>query len=826
MDWYDKYPCYQNANADPAGVDRERGRIWRVVYTGERKGAPVPSRPSATMNLAAMDSLELVKLLEDSNVWQRRIAQRLLSERRDLPGAKTLHEKSPVHALMKNGPTLESRLAALWTLHSADMLEDEVLDGPAEDKEPAMRAWAARITGERGYPFGDAIKRLGKLGSDPDPTVRLAVATAARQFVSGSLTVDTLSRVPVREVITGPILSSLWFSSFDAKDPLIPFMYWMALEPIVAYDPVHTIEAYQHDGALGAMPLSGILLTKIMRRVCDMRDPARLDQCVQLLANLTDKESPAVLALLNGLIEGQRGNAMVPAKSTVDTVARFAKFANPEVASRALQLGALWGDTAALQQVLVAIGNTSAPESARVDAIRIARQLKNDAARDEILQVATGKNSDAITIAAIGALSEMGGRNVAEPLIASWRNSSPAVRRAAAETMISRPEWRAALLKALEDQSISASDLSAAAIRSLVNSRDAATRERAAKAIGRYRETEADKLKLIAAKRAVVLAGEPDRQAGREIARKSCLVCHKFYGEGGEVGPDLTGVGRSSLDSLLHNVIVPNEVIGKGYENVEVETRDGRTVSGRLVENTDTRVRLLASGPKEEIVSRSDIGSMRVSELSVMPEGLEQMPDADFRNLIWYILNPPQDNKPLTPEYRRQLTGEQGPSASVDAPVDEESVALWNPEWRVSSAKDGGAPAKLVEYAGRRNVLRTRPFSVEKGAVLERLLKLPDDKPAHLSFAVAASARENWELRIFANGRLLKSTRIGHDGVSWEAVDLDLSSFAGAELILRLENAAQDGALNAGYWSDLKIIAEGREPPNRRVARSTVTDSR
>src|SRR5437763_14277242 len=34
-DWYDRYPCYQNAQADPDGVDRERGRIWRVVYTKE-----------------------------------------------------------------------------------------------------------------------------------------------------------------------------------------------------------------------------------------------------------------------------------------------------------------------------------------------------------------------------------------------------------------------------------------------------------------------------------------------------------------------------------------------------------------------------------------------------------------------------------------------------------------------------------------------------------------------------------------------------------------------------------------------------------------------
>jgi putative heme-binding domain-containing protein len=122
-------------------------------------------------------------------------------------------------------------------------------------------------------------------------------------------------------------------------------------------------------------------------------------------------------------------------------------------------------------------------------------------------------------------------------------------------------------------------------------------------------------------------------------------VCHKLYGEGADVGPDLTGVGRSTLDALLANVIDPNQVIGKGYENVEVETKDGRSLSGRMVENTDTRVKLLSAGPKEDIIAKSDVASLRVSTMSVMPEGLEQMPEADFRNLIMFILNPPQDKK-------------------------------------------------------------------------------------------------------------------------------------------------------------------------------------
>ena len=51
--------------------------------------------------------------------------------------------------------------------------------------------------------------------------------------------------------------------------------------------------------------------------------------------------------------------------------------------------------------------------------------------------------------------------------------------------------------------------------------------------------------------------------------------------------------------------------------------------------------------------------SIRTSALSLMPDGLEQMPDADFRNLIWFLLNPPQDNRSMTPQLWKELTGEE-----------------------------------------------------------------------------------------------------------------------------------------------------------------------
>src|SRR5262249_23679273 len=155
--------------------------------------------------------------------------------------------------------------------------------------------------------------------------------------------------------------------------------------------------------------------------------------------------------------------------------------------------------------------------------------------------------------------------------------------------------------------------------------------------IGRVREADADKAKIIAEKKEIVTHGLVDLEKGHEIAKRTCFVCHKLYGEGAEVGPDLTGVGRSTLDALLTNVIDPNQIVGKGYENVEIETKDGRTISGRLVEDTDSRIKLISAGPKEDVIAKSDIASKRVSQLSVMPEGLENMPDEDFRNLMAFI---------------------------------------------------------------------------------------------------------------------------------------------------------------------------------------------
>jgi putative heme-binding domain-containing protein len=369
-------------------------------------------------------------------------------------------------------------------------------------------------------------------------------------------------------------------------------------------------------------------------------------------------------AALDGLVDAFKSKGTPPTITLEPILAKLT--ANPALADKARRLATLLGDTSASRALIAKINDPVASFEERVQGIQAAVETKDEAAKSELLKlIGTAPSNQRLLTEAVRALSAFNGDEVAYTVVDAWKSFSPPTRRAAAEMLVTRSKWSRALLAGVDKKVVAPQDISATARRALARSSDSTIVDHANRVLGRYRATGEDKLKLIAEKRKVVLNGEPDLRAGYEVAKKTCFVCHKLYGEGADVGPDLTGVGRSTLDALLHNVIDPNEVIGNGFENTEIELKDGRMLSGRIVEDTPTRLKLLASGPIEHIVAREEIAlengkpAIRTSELSLMPEGLEQMPEADFRNLIWFLLNPPQDNRPWTPVLRKELLGDE-----------------------------------------------------------------------------------------------------------------------------------------------------------------------
>jgi putative heme-binding domain-containing protein len=471
-------------------------------------------------------------------------------------------------------------------------------------------------------------------------------------------------------------------------------------------------------------------------------------------------------------------------------------------------LGVAWGDVSALKALTSKVTDSSSSDADRINGIKALRQSNTPEVRGALLALATSTAPEPVLIEAIRTLGEVGAEDSSLTLLARWDALTPAAKRATSELLSSKPKWALQFLEAIQKGSIKRGDLPPTVVRNLATHKNEAIKAEATKAFGRFNGSSAEKLKLIAEKRKIVISGTPDITAGHEVAKRTCFICHKLHGEGAEIGPDLTGVGRSSLEALLHNVINPNEIIGQGYENVEVETKDGRTVSGRMVENSASRIRILMAGPQEETIAKADVKEVRVSENSVMPEGLEQMPDQDFRNLIWYILAPPEDGKPLTPDRKKELIGGSGDSVSIPANSPErdgESLALWAPGWQIDSPNFEGAPAKYPEFQGRHNVLMTHPYDSKTPAAIVRALNLPVGQKTVLSFKVAAHDRGDWELRVLAEGEVLHHQKIGHDGDRWQNIRVDLSNYAGRRIVLRLENAANDWSWEFGYWADLKL---------------------
>jgi putative heme-binding domain-containing protein len=124
-----------------------------------------------------------------------------------------------------------------------------------------------------------------------------------------------------------------------------------------------------------------------------------------------------------------------------------------------------------------------------------------------------------------------------------------------------------------------------------------------------------------------------------EVAQ--CLQCHKFGNDGGAVGPDLTAVSsRFKPRDILESIVEPSRVISEQFQNTVIETKDGDTLDGRIVEEDANRVVLQANPllPEKQTIKKSDIKDRRASKLSPMPEGLINVLSKDeVLDLLAYI---------------------------------------------------------------------------------------------------------------------------------------------------------------------------------------------
>jgi putative heme-binding domain-containing protein len=187
-----------------------------------------------------------------------------------------------------------------------------------------------------------------------------------------------------------------------------------------------------------------------------------------------------------------------------------------------------------------------------------------------------------------------------------------------------------------------------------------------------------------------------DASRGREIFKKECLKCHTHSGEGGKVGPDLTGMAAHPRSELIVHILDPSRSVEGNFLQYTVSTTDGRVLSGLLAGETKTSVDLLDAEGKKQTILREDIEELAASKKSIMPEGFEKsVPPEGLADLLQFLT---QKGKYLPLDLRKvaTLTTTQGWPSGPGGEVRRLVFEDWGPK------VVDGVPFALVDPQGDR----------------------------------------------------------------------------------------------------------------------------
>jgi putative membrane-bound dehydrogenase-like protein len=595
----------------------DRGRIYRITAAGQGPPRAVAGLPGEAATEA------LVAMLAHPNLWWRRHAQRLLVDRQP-PEAPARLER-----LFRESPSALGRLHALWTLEGLGRLDPALIRAALDDREPGLRENAvvlaeARLRGDRALE-----SRLLAMADDADARVRFQVACALGEL-------DSPAARTAQERLLARGVEDAWMQVALLSASSARAAAWL-------------------ERAMGRA--GGLTERETPGRATFLREAAgvvgargRADEVDRLVSRVADAAKPADdwwrRAALEGLGRGLRrrggGASTVPESARVRLLALVE---SDRAAARApaldlLALGGLPGGAAtgaALSRAAARASDRARDAGERADAIALLA-LGRPGPLDRLRPFLDPREPEGVQLAAARAMRTSGGDEAANLLLAQWRTLTPAVRAEAAEALVADPGRARALLAAIKDGRVQAWTLGFGHKRDLLMHDDAGIRA-VAHALLEERPGARDQ---ILSRYEAALDRPTDPIRGEQVFRDVCAKCHRFRGAGAEVGPDLGTVANRPASLLLKDILMPSLSIAPHYELYLVERVSGGTDEGVLAAQTPTTLVLRREGGDERVIPRDDVRRLQVSQLSSMPDDLEQQVDEQqMADLLRYLTGPP-----------------------------------------------------------------------------------------------------------------------------------------------------------------------------------------
>ena len=169
---------------------------------------------------------------------------------------------------------------------------------------------------------------------------------------------------------------------------------------------------------------------------------------------------------------------------------------------------------------------------------------------------------------------------------------------------------------------------------------DEALTEQLTSVWGKVRETDQERMVQIDGLRKMMKKdlASADVASGKKLFTTNCASCHAMFGEGGSIGPDLTGADRKNLNYLLENIVDPSATVATTFRASVLAMEDGRLLTGVVLDNDGQTLKLQT---QEELLTLEvdSVEEIKQTELSLMPEKLlDKLSDKQKVDLFGYLM--------------------------------------------------------------------------------------------------------------------------------------------------------------------------------------------
>jgi putative membrane-bound dehydrogenase-like protein len=603
-DWTDEGECH-----DDDGVHRSSGRIYKITYDKVNVSTPI--------NLTAESDQALVELQLHQNDWYVRHARLILRERAAAGQKIEAAAVARLKTIFAGDRDLRRRLRALWALEAVAQFAEADRLTLLMSPEPMMRAWGVRLLGDQEDRSGAVVSALEALGeTEMDAHVRLWLASV-------------LQRLPVENRLH--LAEALGERKEDSADHNLPLMIWYGIEPLVAADSASAVDLLQKC----EIP---IVRRYIARRLAEnLEDNVIGERLVGFLG--TSTVAARVEDALQGIIEGTAGrNGLKPPKGWDQAYGKLEKSDSRSVRELARLVGLRLGDRNVRNELVQVMGSVDEPLETRRNALIALADQQVPGMSGPILKLL---NEPELRLSALKALSSYDDDHVPAELLRWFPDLKSSEKQAAVTTLASRPSYAKPLLDAIRSGLLTRSEVSSVVARQLRSLNDPDITSAIENLWGAVRETPRERQGRIARYRTTLstpgyLDGA-NLESGKAQFDRVCANCHRLLGQGGEIGPDLTGSDRRNLDYVLENVLDPGAVVSQDFRATVIAMDDGRVFTG-VVRERGNRSIVLQTANERVVIYRNHIEEERPTSESLMPDGLlNDFSDEQVRDLVAYL---------------------------------------------------------------------------------------------------------------------------------------------------------------------------------------------